>query len=60
MININWLILPDNQIKDITPLVKNTGLGEGDLVDLSRNPLNEISINNHLKTLRDRGVVVIF
>ncbi len=60
MTNINWFILPGNQIKDITPLVNNSGLGEGDLVDLSRNPLNEISINSHLKTLRDRGVLVFF
>lgn len=60
MTNINWFILPDNQIEDITPLVNNLGLGEGDLVDLNRNPLNEISTNSHLKTLRDRGVLVFF
>lgn len=60
MLNISWFILPDNQIEDIVPLVNNTGLGKGDLLDLSRNPLNERSINEHLSTLRDRGVIVFF
>jgi len=58
--NINWFILPDNQIEDIAPLVNNIGLGDGDTVDLSRNPLNDVSINSHIKTLRNRGVVVYF
>jgi len=38
--------------------VDNTGLGEGDEVWLSRNPLSAQSINEYIPALRARGVDV--
>lgn len=49
-----------NQISDISPLVKNLGIGEGDGVDLRRNPLNDKAYSVHIPTLEKRGVTVLF
>jgi len=57
---LDLLILSKNQISDILPLVNNSGLEEGDFVSLSSNPLNEISINEYIPALRNRGVIVIW
>ena len=54
------LDLRDNSISDISPLVQNTGLGNGDKVNAKGNPLSTISINTHIPTLRSRGVTVEF
>ena len=54
------LYLEDNSISDISPLVTNTGLGQGDTVDVKGNPLSEVSINTHIRTLQNRGVTVEF
>ena len=58
--NLTTLWLSDNNISDLLPLVQNTGLGTGDTVDVRRNPLNELSIQNHIPALQDRGVTVEF
>ena len=50
--------LRDNSISDLSPLVANTGLGTGDMVDVSENPLNDASINTHIPALQSRGVEV--
>ncbi len=50
--------LNHNQISDIKPLVDNTGLGEGDHIDLRWNPLSEQSINEYIPELIARGVTV--
>jgi hypothetical protein len=60
LIGLDFLILCRNQISDILPLVNNNGLEEGDLVVLWSNPLNEISINEYIPALRDRGVIVLW
>ena len=52
------LYLGGNSISDILPLVANTGLGNGDEVSVSANPLNSQSINTHIPTLQSRGVEV--
>ena len=52
------LWLSHNNISDLSPLVANTGLGAGDTIDVSANPLSFVSINTHIPTLRDRGVEV--
>ena len=52
------LFLQDNSISDISPLVANAGLGNGDEVSVSANPLNSESINTHIPTLQSRGVEV--
>ncbi len=47
-----------NDIKDASPLLDNEGLGRGDRVKLSGNPLNEESLTTHISELRSRGVRV--
>ncbi len=54
------LSLPYNDIVDIAPLVANTGLGSGDQLQLQGNPLSETSINTHIPSLTQRGVVVSY
>lgn len=56
--NLYRLILQDNNITDISSLVENVGLSEGDMVDLSKNPLSTTSLNVHIPQLEARGVNV--
>jgi hypothetical protein len=49
-----------NQISDISPLVNNSGIGEGDRVDLRDNPLNDEAYEVHITALQERGVEVLF
>ncbi len=58
--NLQRLGLSDNSISDLAPLVANTGLGEGDEIDVSNNPLSATSINTHIPALQSRGVDVGF
>jgi len=58
LVNLTNLRLWNNHFTDILPLVNNSGLGEGDYVGLSDNPLSEISINEYIPTLIARGVIV--
>ena len=58
--NMDRLYLGTNSISDIAPLVANMGLGSGDDVDVSNNPLSDISRNTHIPALQNRGVNVIF
>ena len=58
--NLTWLQLWKNNITDIVSLVNNVGLGTGDEVELNNNPLSELSIQNHIPALQDRGVTVEF
>ncbi len=58
--NLVVLRLWDNNISDISPLVANRGLGTGEDINVSENPLNDISINVHIPALQDRGVEVHF
>ena len=51
--------LANNQITDTLPLANNPGLGQGDTIDLTGNPLSAESVNL-IETLRGRGVNVIF
>ena len=58
--NLVVLRLWDNNISDISPLVANRGLGAGEGISVSENPLNDASINVHIPALQDRGVEVHF
>ena len=58
--NLTTLTLWTNSISDLSPLVANTGLGKGDRIDVSENPLNSASINTHIPALQRRGVEVYF
>ena len=50
--------LRDNRVSDISPLVANAGLADGDWVVLDGNPLSEDSLNTHVPALIARGVEV--
>ena len=52
------LDLSDNQIRNIEPLVDNSGLGFGDLVYLHGNPLDDVSVSDHVPALRGRGITL--
>jgi hypothetical protein len=55
------LFLDINQISDISPLVANSGLGEGDVVTITENDLDlsEGSADMlNIGALEDRGVTV--
>ncbi|MDE0043505.1 MAG: leucine-rich repeat domain-containing protein, partial [Candidatus Poribacteria bacterium] len=56
--SLQRLDLSHNQIEDLAPLAANAGLGAGDEVDVTENPLSEVSINTHIPALQDRGVAV--
>jgi Leucine-rich repeat (LRR) protein len=56
--NLNILDLIYNQIKNTLPLVNNNGLGQGDAVSLTGNPLDSISVNQYIPALVARGVSV--
>ena len=58
--NLTHLILSGNNITDLASLVANTGLGAGDTVDLSDNPLNVTSQSTHIPALQERGVSISF
>jgi len=57
---INFIDLADNKIEDIKPLIDNSGIGKGDLVILSDNPLNYVSINSYIPLLISREVNVLY
>ena len=52
------LQLSNNEIDDIAPLVANVGLGDGDHLSLRLSRPGDGTENEHIKTLRDRGVSV--
>ena len=58
--SLELLDLFNNSISNIAPLVTNTGLGAGDIVDVTYNPLSATSINTHIPALQGRGVDVLF
>ena len=58
LIQLTQLYLSDNSISDISALVENTGLGNGDTINLRGNHLNSLSSGTHIPTLQSRGVTV--
>ena len=58
--NLTRLYLHGNKIIDISPLSTNTGLSDGDTVELSYNPLSTTSVNNYIPELEARGVKVLW
>ena len=58
--NLIGLGLSSNSISDLSPLAANTGLGNGDVVDVRNNPLSDTSINTHIPALQGRRVEVRF
>jgi Leucine-rich repeat (LRR) protein len=61
--NLTTLYLNDNQISDVSPLVENSGLGEGDTVWLANNNLDLSEGSEDLENIRQleaRGVSVSY
>ena len=58
--NLTDLDLGYNQISDISPLVQNEGLGEGDAIYLWGNPLSWDSVNLYIPELKGKGVTVVY
>jgi hypothetical protein len=56
LINLDYLALRSNKITDISPLVVNSGLEEGDTVDLQENPFDLREQLPYLLQLHNRGV----
>jgi len=50
--------LGSNQIEEISPLINNSGLEEGDIVELRNNSLNKMTVDSHIPQLEKRGVTV--
>jgi len=62
LINLDRLLLFNNQITDLSPLVANPGLGTGDIIFLQNNPLDLRPGSQNMRDiekLRRRGVKVI-
>lgn len=55
---LDELDLSHNRIVDIAPLFRNTGLGDGDRIDLRGNPLSDESLTAVVAALVDRGARV--
>ena len=51
--------LSRNKIEDIEPLVKNKGIGEGVIIELVGNPLNERSLNEYIPQLVEKGAIIL-
>ena len=60
LINLHTLVLEINQISNLQSLLDNTGVGTGDFVTVTRNPLSYKSINTDIPALTNRGVNVTF
>ena len=58
--DLTSLGLAENTVLDLSPLVANTGFGSEDFVDVTGNPLSDLSINTHIPALQSRGVEVYF
>ena len=58
--NLRGLWIWHNNISDLSPLVANIGLGGGDSVNVSGNPLSYPSVYTHIPVLQQRGVEVEF
>ena len=54
------LSLRNNRIADLSPLVANSGLAQGDVVEVRGNPLSRSSYREDIPALQGRGVEVIF
>ena len=56
--NLEGIDLSDNLIFDLAPLAANAGIGSGDWVTLTGNPLTEESLNTDVAALRKAGARV--
>lgn len=60
LVNLLSVELFDNDVADLAPLAANKGLGSGDVVDVTSNPLNTESIGTHIPELKARGISISY
>jgi type II secretory pathway component PulC len=63
MLEIEELNLKHNEISDISPLVSNSGLDEGDILDIRFNDLDLTKGSEdmqNIEELQSRGVIVYY
>ncbi len=60
LIHLSELNLSGNRISDIRPLADNDGIGAGDVVDLTLNPLDDAACNGYIPELAARGATVLY
>ncbi len=58
--NLQYVVLDFNQIHDLAPLVANQGIGSGDTIRLSGNPLSVTALDVQIPALQARGATVIW
>jgi len=58
--NLEEAYLSANYIHNIAPIVRNLNYGGGDSFDLRGNPLEDISRNQYIPELRNRGVIITY
>ena len=56
--DLSWLDIARNDIIDLAALVDNPGLGWGDYVDVTNNPLSGEALTVQIPALQARGVIV--
>lgn len=63
LLNLDYINLDTNSVVEITALVtnsNNSGLGQGDAVVLSNNPLSANAVNNDIPALEANDVLVVY
>ncbi|MFH1571168.1 MAG: PKD domain-containing protein, partial [Gemmatimonadota bacterium] len=58
--NLEYVALSGNKVTDLTPLVENAGLGAGEFLDVTGNPLSAVALSSQVPSLQARGVEVAF
>ena len=56
--HLERVLLAENEISDLLPLVQNAGLNQGDSVDLRQNLLSAEALTTQIGALEARGVTV--
>ncbi len=57
-VGLNWLSLAENNVYDLSPLTSGSALGQGDRLDVRKNPLTPPSYADDIQALVERGVDV--
>ena len=60
LLELHRIFLENNLIGDLLPLVNNSGIMANDIVYVTGNPLDSISLQIYIPTLLDRGVYIYY
>ncbi len=58
--SLQFVDLSSNQITDLMPLVQNPGIGAGDYINVSQNPLSDDARQHQIPALVQRGVSISY